>query len=56
MAWFVLLVLGFAFLLIKLGALSVWVSVLSLALKLGVFVFVLVGLGLVWACKKRMPR
>ena len=38
MIWITLLIIGFSLLLIKLGAVSVWVTVFSLMLKVAVFV------------------
>lgn len=48
MFWIVILCFAIAFMLIKLGALSVWVSVLSLVIKISLLVFAGVILYVLW--------
>ena len=48
MIWLAMTVMGMAFMLMKLGALSVWVSILSLALRIALFVLVVLTGVFLW--------
>lgn len=48
MFWGFLLLSGFAFVFMQLGAMSVWVSVLKLGLMLALLVLAVMGIVLLW--------
>jgi hypothetical protein len=48
MIWITLLIIGFSLLLIKLGAVSVWVTVFSQMLKVAVFVIAGFSIVFLW--------
>ena len=53
MFWGFLLAAGFSAMLVKLGALSVWVSLLKMALLLSLVVLACMGIGIAWRLRNR---